>query len=203
MCNMSSQFALNFLIHVWRQLHPRWYCEGMGYIYFSPLALQPNSGLGRLHETFRFTSVTVSRTVGRTPWTGDQLVAIHRHTKKLTHNTIAKHPCQEWDSNPRSRLPRSAGYIVTLTKSIIVVNCNAKHIFPCWSCFSFWTFRRQVLPSSSESNCIVRVSLQRSLSTVPIVSDKAPPHSSLCGLFETEIYTETHPSPTLATSFHI
>jgi hypothetical protein len=32
-------------------------------------------GLGRLHETFRLISVTTSRTVGRTPWTGDQLVA--------------------------------------------------------------------------------------------------------------------------------
>jgi hypothetical protein len=32
-------------------------------------------GLHRLHETFRFISVTTSRTVGRTPWTSDQLVA--------------------------------------------------------------------------------------------------------------------------------
>jgi hypothetical protein len=31
--------------------------------------------LGRLHETFRFISVTRFKTVGRTPWTGDQLVA--------------------------------------------------------------------------------------------------------------------------------
>jgi hypothetical protein len=31
--------------------------------------------LGRLHETFHFISVTRYRTVGRTPWTGDQLVA--------------------------------------------------------------------------------------------------------------------------------
>jgi hypothetical protein len=50
---------------------------------YFPLALQPNSGLGRLHETFHFTSLTRSRTVGRTPWTGDQLVAIplplHKH----------------------------------------------------------------------------------------------------------------------------
>jgi hypothetical protein len=30
--------------------------------------------LGGLHETFRFISVTISKTVGRTPWTGDQLV---------------------------------------------------------------------------------------------------------------------------------
>jgi hypothetical protein len=35
----------------------------------------PILGLGRLHETFRFISVTRSRTVGTTPWTGDQLVA--------------------------------------------------------------------------------------------------------------------------------
>jgi hypothetical protein len=32
-------------------------------------------GLGRFHETFLFISVSRSRTVGRTPWTGDQLVA--------------------------------------------------------------------------------------------------------------------------------
>jgi hypothetical protein len=35
----------------------------------------PIFGLGRLHETFRSISVTRSRTVGRTPWTGDQFVA--------------------------------------------------------------------------------------------------------------------------------
>jgi hypothetical protein len=33
-------------------------------------------GLDRLHKTFRFISVTRCRTVGRTPWTGDQLVAM-------------------------------------------------------------------------------------------------------------------------------
>jgi hypothetical protein len=38
-------------------------------------ALLPNSGLGGHHESFRFTSVTRSRRVGRTPWTDDQLVA--------------------------------------------------------------------------------------------------------------------------------
>jgi hypothetical protein len=34
----------------------------------------PILGLGRLHETFRFTSVTRSRTVSSTSWMGDQLV---------------------------------------------------------------------------------------------------------------------------------
>jgi hypothetical protein len=37
----------------------------------------PIIGLGRLHETFRLISVTRSRTVSRTPWTGDQLVGRH------------------------------------------------------------------------------------------------------------------------------
>jgi hypothetical protein len=32
-------------------------------------------GLTRLHESFRFISVTRSRTVSSTPWAGDQLVA--------------------------------------------------------------------------------------------------------------------------------
>jgi hypothetical protein len=39
----------------------------------------PILGPGRLHETFRFISVTKSRTVSRTPWTGDQLVARPLH----------------------------------------------------------------------------------------------------------------------------
>jgi hypothetical protein len=58
--------------------------------FFILLSLQPNSGLGRLHETFRFTSVTRSRTVGRTPWTDDQLIARPlsvKQTQKDAHTT--------------------------------------------------------------------------------------------------------------------
>jgi hypothetical protein len=44
-------------------------------VLFFPWRYSPILGLGRLHETFRFISVTRSRIVGRTPWTGDQLVA--------------------------------------------------------------------------------------------------------------------------------
>jgi hypothetical protein len=43
--------------------------------YFFPWLYSPILGHGRLHETFRFISVTRSRTASRTPWTGDQLVA--------------------------------------------------------------------------------------------------------------------------------
>jgi hypothetical protein len=42
---------------------------------FFPWFYSPILGLGRLHETFRLISVSRSRTVGRTPWTGDKLVA--------------------------------------------------------------------------------------------------------------------------------
>jgi hypothetical protein len=47
---------------------------GLLYIFFLWL-YRPILGLDRLHETFRFISVTSFRTVGRTHWTGDQLVA--------------------------------------------------------------------------------------------------------------------------------
>jgi hypothetical protein len=57
---------------------------------FFPLALQPNLGLGRLHETFRFTSVTISKRVGRSPLTGDQLVvrplSVHKHSETHTQH---------------------------------------------------------------------------------------------------------------------
>jgi hypothetical protein len=92
------------------------------FIRFFPFALQPNSGLGRLHKTFHFTSVIRPRTLGRTSWTGDKLVTrplpVHKHRKTHTHNTNTKHPFPEWDSNPRpgvrasedSSCPRSLGH---------------------------------------------------------------------------------------------
>jgi hypothetical protein len=43
--------------------------------FFSFWLYSPILGLGRLHETFHFISVTRSRTVGRNPWMSDQLVA--------------------------------------------------------------------------------------------------------------------------------
>jgi hypothetical protein len=45
------------------------------YIFFSLWFYSPILSLGRLHETFRFISVTRSRTVSRTPWMGDRLIA--------------------------------------------------------------------------------------------------------------------------------
>jgi hypothetical protein len=45
------------------------------YFFFFLWLYNPILGLGRLHETVHFISVTRSRTVGRTPWTGDQLAA--------------------------------------------------------------------------------------------------------------------------------
>jgi hypothetical protein len=63
-----------------------------------PLTLEPNSGLGRLYETFHFTSVTRSRTVGRvdrTPWTGDQFVTrplpVHKHRETHATQTLNIH----------------------------------------------------------------------------------------------------------------
>jgi hypothetical protein len=48
------------------------------------------SPVTRPHETFRFTSVTRSRTVCRTPWMGDQLFArplpVHKHIKTHTQH---------------------------------------------------------------------------------------------------------------------
>jgi hypothetical protein len=59
------------------------------------LALKPNSGLGRFHETFCFSSVTRSRTIGRTPRTGDQLFArplpLHKYKNAHTTQTLNIH----------------------------------------------------------------------------------------------------------------
>jgi hypothetical protein len=89
-------------------------------IFLSFLALQPNSDLGHLHGTFRFTSVTRSRSVGRTPWTGDQLVArplpVHKHRKTHTTQTFNIHPWVGFEPT----VPASAR-----AKTIHALDCSA------------------------------------------------------------------------------
>jgi hypothetical protein len=43
------------------------------------------TGVWGIHETFRFTSVSLSGTVGRTPWTSDQLIARPTYTEQHKH----------------------------------------------------------------------------------------------------------------------
>jgi hypothetical protein len=54
---------------------------------------------------------------GRTPWTGDQLVArpLPKH-----RTTQTKHPCLVWDSKPRSRLPGELRQYMPLDRSATV-----------------------------------------------------------------------------------
>jgi hypothetical protein len=64
MIGLQSQSSFTF----WLKIH-------IFFFFFLLWLYSPILALGRLHETFRFISFTRSRTVGRTPWTGDQLVA--------------------------------------------------------------------------------------------------------------------------------
>jgi hypothetical protein len=61
----------------------------------------PLLGLGR------FFSFLILYIVGRTPWTWDQPVArslpSHRTTQTQNKRTQYRHPCLQWDSNPRSQ----------------------------------------------------------------------------------------------------
>jgi hypothetical protein len=68
----------------------------------SSTALQPFVGTWPLLQ-FR----NLFYTDGRTPWTSDQPVArpLPTHRKTPTRNKRThRHPCLEWDSNPRSQL---------------------------------------------------------------------------------------------------
>jgi hypothetical protein len=69
------------------------------FIYLS-MALQPLLGSWPLFSFLNF------YTVIRTVWTGDQPVArpLPTHTGQHEHRINAhRHPCLEWESNPRSR----------------------------------------------------------------------------------------------------
>jgi hypothetical protein len=54
----------------------------------------------------RFFSFLIIDTVGMTPWTEDQPVAmsLHAHrTQTQNKRTQYRYPCLQWDSNPRSQ----------------------------------------------------------------------------------------------------
>jgi hypothetical protein len=85
----------------------RWAAQLSKESFFFPLALQPTFGPWptsmKLCVSLQFTR---SWTFGRTPWTGDQLVArpLHKHRTNQTQNKRThRHPCVKWDSNPRSQ----------------------------------------------------------------------------------------------------
>jgi hypothetical protein len=74
--NVSLSLSLFLLLPLWNIGHP-WNAS--------------------IHSSF-----LILKTVGRTPWKGDQPVARPLPTHDLTNRINAdKHPCLEWDSNPR------------------------------------------------------------------------------------------------------
>jgi hypothetical protein len=82
------------------------------YIFFFPVASY--SGACFHIGAQGWLSVSWSFTGGRTPWTGDQLVArpLPKHRKTWTH---IKHSCPAWDSNPQSRPPSDRGLFMPQT----------------------------------------------------------------------------------------
>jgi hypothetical protein len=65
-----------------------------------PIHLPTYGSTFLLLDLGRFFSFLILYRVGRTPWTGDH---IEQHKHRIN---AQRHPCLEWDSNPRS--PRSS-----------------------------------------------------------------------------------------------
>jgi hypothetical protein len=58
----------------------------------------------------RFFSFLITYIIGRTPWTGDQPVARPLPTHRIN---VHRHPCLEWDSNPRFQCSRGRRWFMT------------------------------------------------------------------------------------------
>jgi hypothetical protein len=70
-------------------------------------------------------------TDGRTPWTGDQPVARPLPTRRTTqtqNKRTHKHPCLEWDSNPRSQRWASEDHTLNRATTVIglLIDCILK-----------------------------------------------------------------------------
>jgi hypothetical protein len=85
-------------------LRPRGHCDRLNVWFLFPLALQLNSGLGRLHEiSVSLRLLDPERSVGLLGRviSSSQDPYLYTNTEKRTHNTNTKHPFPEWDSNTR------------------------------------------------------------------------------------------------------
>jgi hypothetical protein len=95
----------------WTRSHPT---PRIFFIFFIHIALIPRSyGIDVLHLFFGV------YTVGWTPWTSDRPVQglsliTGQHKRRITRIHI-KHPCPEWDSNPRSRPPNERRQVMPET----------------------------------------------------------------------------------------
>jgi hypothetical protein len=72
-------------------------------------SLQPNSGLRSSKElSVSLQLLDLGQSVGllRRVISSSLGLYLYTNTEKRTHNTDTKHPCPEWDSNPRSRRSR-------------------------------------------------------------------------------------------------
>jgi hypothetical protein len=96
-----TQFMLLFLTAKW-PLTNRSHLSSLRWFFF-PLWLYIPLDFGR---SFSF---LILFTFGKTPWTGDEPVARPLPTYRTTqtqNKSIHRHPCLEWDSNPRSQCSR-------------------------------------------------------------------------------------------------
>jgi hypothetical protein len=56
---------------------------------------------------------------------------VYTNTEKRTHNTNTKHPCPEWDSNPRSRRPRERRQFMPQTARLASERAKTVHALDC------------------------------------------------------------------------
>jgi hypothetical protein len=65
----------------------------------------------------RFFSFLILYTAGKTPWVGDQSVArqLPTHRTTQTQNKAHRHPCLDWDSNPRPQCSSGRRRFMPLT----------------------------------------------------------------------------------------
>jgi hypothetical protein len=78
-----------------------------------------------------FSFVIFFYTVGRTPWTSDQPVARPLPTRRTTQTQNTRkqyrHPCLEWDSNPRSQSSSERTQFMPQTTHAVTVIATVKY----------------------------------------------------------------------------
>jgi hypothetical protein len=111
----------------------------------------------------RFFSFLIPYTVGRTPWAGNQPVAgplLHKEQHKHRINAH-RHPCLEWDSNPRSQRPSERRQFMPQTARplwsafLIIVGLYALQNIPWERKINLKIYRkRTTLKSVFKKSCI-------------------------------------------------
>jgi hypothetical protein len=141
---------LNPVLHCMKPVPRHWQVTlRIGFFYWHYSLSGPRPTSMKLSVSLRFFFLNRRQSVGLLGWviSSSQGLYLYTNTEKRTY-TNTKHPCFEWDSNPRSRLPSERRQYIGYTWT----NYLNRIILTSYSRIDMWGISQRFVKSGFEAH---------------------------------------------------